>query len=71
MVSTFCAQDSQWATKRVNFFLRIGPIGPSFRSMDYASENLPLKTTQHYFGLGCYPDQTQLGSTKPDMVHSK
>ena len=29
-------------------------------------ENLPFKKMQHYFGSGRHPDQTQLGSTKPN-----
>ena len=45
------AQDSQWATKRAkDYFLgqRLGPIGPSFLSMDLASENLLLKTVTNF-----------------------
>ena len=50
-VFLFYAQDSQWATKRAkNYFLGqwLRPIGPSFRSMDLALENLILKNIRNF-----------------------
>ena len=33
-------------------------------------KNLPIKTTQHYFGSGYHPNQTQLDSTKPNKKNT-